>query len=70
MSGPWRLGIELLILGGAAAALYAASQHALAVVFAAVVVIGGLGAPVRHQVRRKDSGRALTAYGPPAWGRH
>jgi uncharacterized protein DUF2568 len=39
LHGLWRLGLELVILGGAAAGLFAAGQHVLAVVFAAVVVV-------------------------------
>jgi hypothetical protein len=37
--GPWHLALEVLILGGAAVALYAAGQQVLAVAFAAVIVV-------------------------------
>jgi len=39
LHGPWHIGLEVLILGGAALALYAAGNHVLAVAFAAVVLV-------------------------------
>jgi Protein of unknown function (DUF2568) len=39
LRGLWRLGLELVILGGATAGLFAAGQHVLALVFAAVVLV-------------------------------
>ena len=39
---PWRLGLELVIFGGAAAGLFAAGQHALALAFVAVVLVNGI----------------------------
>jgi hypothetical protein len=36
---PWHLVLEVLILGGAALALYAAGSHALALALAAAVVV-------------------------------
>ena len=39
LHGPWHLALEVLILGGAALALYAAGKHVLALTFAAVIVV-------------------------------
>jgi Protein of unknown function (DUF2568) len=39
LPGPWHFALEVLILGGAAVALFAAGQRVLALVFAAVIVV-------------------------------
>jgi len=39
LHGLWRAGLEFLILAGAAAGLFAAGQHVLALTFAGLVVV-------------------------------